>query len=528
MSRLYLGDGGAGGEGGGIQPGEDAVVNNLQVKANALIEGGLQVLGTTTIIDSTTISLEDPIVDVNRSAGSVAAAGIRMVQPNGSLPNKQLIHNTAANQLQYGDEGSESPVAMLTTSIITDEGVLVWDSVTERLQEATAGTVARFGGSANVTKDVFVGDRLEVDGVVSFETDEIVMNDAGAVITQSCGLRVYNPTGSSPSQDLKYFRVSNEWKAGTAVSPQPLLYRDEVGSLVDENIMVYDVTTRAARTPATGTITNLNTTRTDAINGIVLTAQASDQIGAIAGKMVVWCKTRDANRNELWVTFPDGDTQFISREPRYGGWATFNDATTYPLTGNTWRLWYPPTSQTMEFQAISTQSGGTGTIVSASDAGGGEVQFTTGANHTLSPGNIVSIVTGAYTGLYIVVTATPLTTTFTVTETFTATTTGDYYWGKGFKGQQSTAEYKIMAAGMINATLNTPVVRMKLILNDNTATMAGATSEYTLSAIPQQFFIQTIWELSTTDIVSIGYQRISGTGDMEIPSVQFTIERLGE
>jgi hypothetical protein len=136
-----------------------SIQNNLSVGGNVSVVGNLYVQGTTTTIDSTTISLGDNIIELN---GSAAANGGLLVKDN-TNPNKvsgSLLWDTTNDYWKGGALGSEKQFARLNATptsgsvqVIGDSGLLVDSTISDDGAKVTIGTDLVING---LTANAFV------------------------------------------------------------------------------------------------------------------------------------------------------------------------------------------------------------------------------------------------------------------------------------------------------------------------------------------------------------------------------------
>lgn len=96
--------------GGDSDPGD----NNLLVEGDCTIAGSLTVQGTTTTLNTATLDVEDPIIQVNRYAPQATPldvdAGIEVFR-GGTAPKAQLLWDEGLGEWTFGLEGSLTPIA---------------------------------------------------------------------------------------------------------------------------------------------------------------------------------------------------------------------------------------------------------------------------------------------------------------------------------------------------------------------------------------------------------------------------------
>ena len=174
-----------------------SIQNDLSVGGNAVITGNLSVLGTTTTIDSTTVSIGDNVIELNYG-GAQSTAGLLVT--DATAPNTvsgSLLYDGTTDKWTAGVLGSEKEIARLNaaptanTVLKADANGLLVDSVM-----TDDGTDATFSGDVIVT-GLTASSFLYVDG--SKQLTAITPSNAGDVIQWN---------GSS-------FVASNELDGGT-------------------------------------------------------------------------------------------------------------------------------------------------------------------------------------------------------------------------------------------------------------------------------------------------------------------------
>ena len=157
-----------------------SIQNDLSVGGNAVITGNLSVLGTTTTIDSTTVSIGDNVIELNYG-GAQSTAGLLVT--DATAPNTvsgSLLYDGTTDKWTAGVLGSEKEIARLNaaptanTVLKADANGLLVDSVM-----TDDGTDATFSGDVIVT-GLTASSFLYVDG--SKQLTAITPSNAGDVI----------------------------------------------------------------------------------------------------------------------------------------------------------------------------------------------------------------------------------------------------------------------------------------------------------------------------------------------------------
>jgi hypothetical protein len=180
---------------------------NVRVSDDMVVTGNLTVQGTTTTVNSETISLADNIIDLNSNftTGSPTEnAGIRVMR--GDSSNVQIRWNETTDTWQYTNDGST----------FGDIGSGTWDTArTITLAGDLSGSVS-MDGSANVTLTATVAANS-----VALGTDT-TGNYVAAGATSGNGI-----SGSVSSEGGTFTVSSNATSANTA---NTIVYRDASGN----------------------------------------------------------------------------------------------------------------------------------------------------------------------------------------------------------------------------------------------------------------------------------------------------------
>ena len=224
ISKVDIDSGAIDGTTIGANSAADATVNTLTVNNNATITGDLTVNGTTTTIDSTTLTIEDPLIQLakNNSGGDANTYDQGLFFNRGGLDNVSFLWDESADRFVFaitsGEDGTTAgnvtidSYAPVTTGgldvqgSITMSGLLYADSIQSPGSNANITLTAQGSGSVVVTSpmsinqdgtnfDIGAGADLQIqhDGTNSLITNttgdlaittaagsEVVINEAGA------------------------------------------------------------------------------------------------------------------------------------------------------------------------------------------------------------------------------------------------------------------------------------------------------------------------------------------------------------
>ena len=224
ISKVDIDSGAIDGTTIGANSAADATINTLTVNNNATITGDLTVNGTTTTIDSTTLTIEDPLIQLakNNSGGDANTYDQGLFFNRGGLDNVSFLWDESADRFVFaitsGEDGTTAgnvtidSYAPVTTGgldvqgSITMSGLLFADSIQSPGSNANITLTAQGSGSVVVTSpfsinqdgtnfDIGAGADLQIqhDGTNSLITNttgdlaittaagsEVVINEAGA------------------------------------------------------------------------------------------------------------------------------------------------------------------------------------------------------------------------------------------------------------------------------------------------------------------------------------------------------------
>ena len=137
---------------------------NVEVGRDLSVTGNLTVLGTRTIVDTDTLRVKDPIIELGKDNPGTGDLGLVMTRPSGSS-NVAMIFNESTDTLEIG----------YTQSNASDTDITMRTAATEPLD-------------VNVNGNVSVGKELTVSGNVAVDTDTLFVdsvNDRVGVGTTS-------------------------------------------------------------------------------------------------------------------------------------------------------------------------------------------------------------------------------------------------------------------------------------------------------------------------------------------------------
>ena len=150
---------------------------NVEVGRDLSVTGNLTVLGTRTIVDTDTLRVKDPIIELGKDNPGTGDLGLVMTRPSGSS-NVAVVFDESTDTLEIG----------YTQSNASDTDITMRTAATEPLD-------------VNVNGNVSVGKELTVSGNVAVDTDTLVVDSVNdrvgiGTMTPLSDLDLYNPAGT--------------------------------------------------------------------------------------------------------------------------------------------------------------------------------------------------------------------------------------------------------------------------------------------------------------------------------------------
>jgi hypothetical protein len=161
-----------------------ATVTTLTVNNNATITGNLTVNGTTTTIDSETLTIEDPLLQLakNNSGGAGNTFDQGLFMNRGSDDNVSFIWDESADQFAFavtsGEDGTTAGNVTIDSYAAIRAGVATFSDTETATVSASDGTlsmtIADSTGNITTTADIITSD---------LQTGTVKANDGTAAIT---------------------------------------------------------------------------------------------------------------------------------------------------------------------------------------------------------------------------------------------------------------------------------------------------------------------------------------------------------
>ena len=144
------------------------IADNPTLTGNVTVTGNFEVQGTQTIVDSTTVQIQDNILELN-GAGSANGGLLVKDAVGGSTTSGSLLWDTTNDYWKAGKAGSES-------QILTSGGNFGLISGSSQVTDInnTAGVIS---GSSQVFSDVSGDVTINESGVAAIAADSIINND---------------------------------------------------------------------------------------------------------------------------------------------------------------------------------------------------------------------------------------------------------------------------------------------------------------------------------------------------------------
>ena len=168
---------------GAATPGTGAFTS-LSASGNATITGNLTVNGTTTTIDSTTLTIEDPLLTLakNNSGGAANTFDQGLFFNRGSDANVSFLWDESADQFAFavtsGEDGTTAGNVTIDSYAAMKAGVITATDVETATVSAADGTLsmtlANSTGNITTTADIITSD---------IQTGSVKANDGTAAIT---------------------------------------------------------------------------------------------------------------------------------------------------------------------------------------------------------------------------------------------------------------------------------------------------------------------------------------------------------
>ena len=184
-----------------------AGTNNLQVTGNAIVDGNLTVHGTTTTVNSTVVTLDDPIItlggDTAPGSDDGKDRGVEFRYYSGAAKLGWFGWDNDAGRFALYDDATNSSEVFSGTRSGIDAGSLKLFNTTNATNSSTGTLIV--GGGAGIGLDLHVGDDLVVvddasvggnlDVTGTFDvTDDLAVNNTKFTVAAASGNTVIQGT----------------------------------------------------------------------------------------------------------------------------------------------------------------------------------------------------------------------------------------------------------------------------------------------------------------------------------------------
>jgi uncharacterized Zn-binding protein involved in type VI secretion len=164
-------------------------INTLQTLSDVVVGGSLTVLGTTTTINSTTISLGDNIIELNGTAEALGGLLVRdPTSPN--LVSGSLLWDSANDRWIAGPSGSERPIligGLGNTNVLQKvhaDGTLVDSRVSDD------GNTITISGATIIKGDLIVEGKTTLIQKNDPNADSLVVSGAMSIVQNMINTQV--------------------------------------------------------------------------------------------------------------------------------------------------------------------------------------------------------------------------------------------------------------------------------------------------------------------------------------------------
>ena len=173
---------------------------DITASGNATITGNLTVNGATTTIDSTTLTIEDPMITLakNNSGGDANTFDQGLFFNRGSLANVSFIWDESADQFAFattsGEDGTTAGNVTIDSYAAMKAGVITATDVETATVSAADGslsmTIANTTGNITTTADIITSDIQTGTVKANDGTAAIAIADSTGVVTISTAVQL--------------------------------------------------------------------------------------------------------------------------------------------------------------------------------------------------------------------------------------------------------------------------------------------------------------------------------------------------